>query len=134
MNYGNTGTPARFHVEAAILLEHCNANTYQDTNWPDIVALYEVLEKISPSPLNTLNRSIAVAEWKGPSAGLAVLESLTSPVWLARYYLWDGTLGELYRRDGQIDKARLHLTLAKDNAPTEAERRRIENRLRSCED
>lgn len=134
INSGNTGTPSRFHIEAAILLEHCNAKTYEDTNWPDIISLYEVLEQISPSPLNTLNQSIAVAEWKGPAAGLTLLESLTPPAWLARYYLWDGTLGELYRRDGQIDKARFHLTMAKDNAPTKAERQRIENRLRRCDD
>ena len=79
-----------------------------------------------------LNRSIAVAEWKGPAAGLALLESLKPPTWLLGYYLWDATLGELYRRRGDRERARVHLTRALDAAPTHAEKALLRRRLDAC--
>jgi RNA polymerase sigma-70 factor (ECF subfamily) len=55
-----------------------------------------------------LNRAIALAEWKGPDAGLAALEAIEAPSWLLGYYLWDATLGELHRRRGDRDRALAH--------------------------
>lgn len=132
MRSGASTRPSRYQVEAAILLEHCTARSYEETNWSDIVELYDVLERVNPSPLNLLNRAIALAEWKGAAAGLAELEALTPPTWLARYYLWDATLGELYRRDNQPERARAYLERALAAAPTHAERVRLERRLELC--
>jgi RNA polymerase sigma factor (sigma-70 family) len=120
---------SRYHVEAAIAVEHCLAPSFAATRWDEIVRLYVALDRVAPSPLNTLNRGIAIAEWQGPAAGLAVLEAIKPPGWLTGYYLWDATLGELYRRAGNADRARGHLERARDLAPTNAERSLIERRL-----
>jgi predicted RNA polymerase sigma factor len=80
---------SRFHAEAAIAAEHCFAPSFADTRWKEIVDVYATLERIAPSPLHAMNRAVAVAEWQGPDAGLAVLEALAPPAWLAGSYLWD---------------------------------------------
>jgi RNA polymerase sigma factor (sigma-70 family) len=120
---------SRFHVEAAIAAEHCLVRSYAETRWSEITRLYAALERYAPSPLNTLNRAIALSEWQGPEAGLAVLEALKPPGWLLGYYLWDATLGELYRRKGDAQRARQHLSRALAAAPTLAEKALIERRL-----
>ena len=100
-----------------------------ETRWSEIANLYEMLERGGPSPINTLNRAIAIAEWQGPDAGLALLEAINPPNWLLGYYLWDATLGELYRRRGDRERATAHLTRALDAAPTHAEKALIRRRL-----
>jgi RNA polymerase sigma factor (sigma-70 family) len=122
----------RYHAEAAIAAEHCLAPTYKETRWGEIARLYQMLEAVSPSPINTLNRSIAIAEWKGPDAALALLEAIKPPPWLLGYYLWDATLGELYRRRGDRERATAHLTRALDAAPTHAEKALIRRRMEAC--
>jgi predicted RNA polymerase sigma factor len=119
----------RYHIEAAIAAEHCLAATYKDTRWEEIARLYQMLDGLAPSPIHTLNRSIAIAEWQGPDAGLALLEALNPPPWLLGYYLWDATLGELYRRRGDHERATAHLTRALGAAPTHAERALLRRRL-----
>jgi RNA polymerase sigma factor (sigma-70 family) len=122
----------RYHVQAAIAAEHCLAPTYKETRWGEIARLYQLLEGVAPSPINALNRSIAIAEWRGPDAGLALLEALTPPPWLLGYYLWDATLGELYRRRGDRERATTHLTRALGAAPTHAEKALLRRRLEAC--
>ncbi|HEX2875474.1 MAG TPA: DUF6596 domain-containing protein [Polyangiaceae bacterium] len=121
---------SRYHAEAGIAAEHCLAPSYAETNWTKIVWLYEVLERIAPSPLNVLNRAIAVAESQGPEAGLAALEGFEAPSWLLGYYLWDATLGELHRRCGHQAQALLHTERALATAPTNPEKALLERRLR----
>lgn len=121
----------RYHAEAGIAAEHCLAPTYQATNWAEIARLYQMLEDVAPSPINTLNRAIALAQWQGPGAGLAVLEALNPPPWLLGYYLWDATLGELYRRSGNRERASAHLARALEAAPTQAEKELLRRRLRA---
>ena len=123
-------TLSRYHVEAGVAAEYCLAPSYAETNWAEIVRLYEVLERIAPSPLNVLNRAIALAEWKGPDAGLAALAAIEPPRWLLGYYLWDATLGELHRRRGDLDRAFAHTKIALAAAPTNPEKALLERRLR----
>src|SRR5262245_19783343 len=122
-------TLSRYHAEAGIAAEHCLAPSYAETNWEEIVRLYEVLEHVAPSPLVLLNRAIALAEWKGPDEGLAALEAIEAPSWLAGYYLWDATLGELHRRRGDRELALVHTKRALAAAPTNAERALLERRM-----
>lgn len=122
-------TLSRYHAEAGVAAEHCLAPSYEETNWEQIVRLYEVLERVAPSPLNVLNRAIALAEWKGADAGLAALEAFEAPSWLLGYYLWDATLGELHRRCGHRDRALLHTKRALASAPTNPEKALLERRL-----
>lgn len=122
----------RYHAEAAVAAQHCIAPSFERTDWPEIVRLYQALERLSPSPLHTLNRAIAVSEWQGPAAGLAVLQAIKPPGWLAGYYLWDATLGELQRRTGRLDEARQHLLRAIESAPHPAEKQLLRRRLLAC--
>jgi RNA polymerase sigma-70 factor (ECF subfamily) len=126
-------TVSRYHAEAGVAAEHCLAPSYALTNWAEIVRLYEVLERVAPSPLNVLNRAIALAEWKGADAGLAALESFEAPSWLRDYYLWDATLGELHRRRGDRDRALLHTRRALAAAPTNPEKALLQRRIAAAE-
>ncbi|HKU14031.1 MAG TPA: sigma-70 family RNA polymerase sigma factor [Steroidobacteraceae bacterium] len=122
-------TFTRYHAEAGIAAEHCLAPTYERTRWQEIARLYQLLQRVAPSPIATLNRAIAIAEWQGPDAALAVLEAIKPPPWLLGYYLWDATLGELYRRRGDVERATVHLTRALEAAPTHAEQALLRRRL-----
>ncbi|MDA7950172.1 MAG: sigma-70 family RNA polymerase sigma factor [Pirellulaceae bacterium] len=133
MKSGNTQPFSRYQIEAAIQLEHVTATSFEETNWEDISLMYKVLDKVHPTPLNTLNRAIAVAQWKGADEGLSLLDTMSPPGWLKRYYLWDAVLGELCRRCGYHARARECLKRAKENAPTKAEKNRIQGWLDLCQ-
>jgi len=120
---------SRFHAEAAIAAEHCLAASYRQTRWKEIAALYAMLEALAPSPLHTLNRAVAVAESQGPAAGLALIEGLEPPAWLAGSYLWDAVLGDLHRRAEHWETAREHRERALASAPTSAVRELLRRRL-----
>jgi RNA polymerase sigma factor (sigma-70 family) len=120
---------SRYHAEAAIAAEHAFAPSFGETRWHEIVDCYAMLERIAPSPLHTLNKALAVAEWKGPDAGLAVLRDLGPPAWLAGSYLWDAALGDLHRRAGNPALARQYRDRALDSAPSEAVRVLLARRL-----
>ena len=120
---------SRFHAEAAIAAEHCFAPSFRDTRWKEIADLYSILERIVPSPLNTLNRAVAVAELQGPAAGLAVLEGLVRPQWLEDSYLWDAVFADLHLRAGNLELARRHAKRALEAAPTAPVRDLLRRRL-----
>jgi RNA polymerase sigma factor (sigma-70 family) len=122
---------SRFHAEAGIAAEHCFAPCFGETRWKEIADLYVLLERAAPSPLNTLNRAVAIAEWKGPEAGIASLQGLVPPAWLVGSYLWDAVLGDLHRRAGHSELAERHRQRALDAAPTEAVRDLLRRRLGS---
>ena len=88
-----------------------------------------MLERIDPSPLHTMNRAVAVAEWQGPDAGLAVLQAVAPPAWLAGSYLWDAVQADLHGRAGHPDIAHQHARRAIASAPTEAVRQILRRRL-----
>jgi RNA polymerase sigma factor (sigma-70 family) len=120
---------SRYHAEGGIAAEHCLAPSFAETRWDRIVGCYALLEGLAPSPLHTLNRAVAMAEWRGPADGLAVLEGLEPPTWLAGSYLWSAVLADLHRRCGHIDLARRYRDAALDAAPSVAIRRTLERRL-----
>ena len=122
-------TFSRFHAEAGIAAEHCFASSFGQTRWKEIADLYAMLERIDPSPLHTMNRAVAVAEWQGPEAGLALLQAIVPPAWLAGSYLWDAVLGDLHRRAGNVGLAQRHREQALAAAPTEAVRSLLRRRL-----
>jgi RNA polymerase sigma-70 factor (ECF subfamily) len=120
---------SRFHVEAGIAAEHAFAPSFAETRWREIAGLYAMLERVDPSPLHAMNRAVAVAEWQGPSAGLAVLQAIVPPPWLAGSYLWHAVLGDLYRRASDVEAARRHAEHALAAAPTDAVRNLLRRRL-----
>ncbi len=111
---------SRYHAEAGIAAEHCLAPSVAETRWERVADCYALLEKVAPSPLHTLNRAVAVAQWRGAAAGLAVIEGLEPPTWLAGSYLWAAVLADLHRRNGELEVAARHRTRAIDSAPTPA--------------
>ena len=121
----------RFHAEAGIAAEHAFAPSFAQTRWHEIADLYVMLDRIAPSPLNAMNRAVAVAEWQGPEAGLALMDNIEPPSWLLGYYLWDAVLGELHRRAGHNAEARGCIERALASAPTDAERELLRRRLAS---
>jgi RNA polymerase sigma factor (sigma-70 family) len=120
---------SRFHAEAGIAAEHCFAPSFGQTRWKEISDLYAMLERVDPSPLHTMNRAVAVAEWQGPEVGLALLQALAPPAWLTGSYLWDAVLGDLHRRAGNLEIAQRHRERALASAPTEAVRGLLRRRL-----
>ena len=120
---------SRFHAEAGIAAEHCTAPSFGQTRWSEIADLYAMLERIAPSPLHTMNRAVAVAEWQGPKAGLRLLEGLVPPRWLAESYLWDAVLADLHLRAGNLQVSHGHRERALAAAPTEALRDLLRRRL-----
>jgi RNA polymerase sigma factor (sigma-70 family) len=120
---------SRYHAEAGIAAEHCLAPSFRETNWKEIDDLYATLERIAPSPLHTLNRAVAIAEWQGPEGGLALLRGMDPPSWLAGSYLWYAALADLHRRAGHAGAARQHGDRALALAPTDAIRTSLRRRL-----
>jgi RNA polymerase sigma-70 factor (ECF subfamily) len=123
---------SRYHAEAGIAAEHCLAPSFAETRWDRIVECYALLERLAPSPLHTLNRAVAMAEWRGPADGLAVLEGLEPPTWLVGSYLWSAVLADLHRRCGHIELAERYRDAALEAAPSDAVRRTLERRLRAA--
>ncbi len=120
---------SRFHAEAGIAAAHCFAPSFKETRWAEISDLYAMLERVAPSPVNIMNQAVAVAEWQGPEAGLALLQALAPPSWLSGSYLWDAVMSDLHRRAGKRDIARQHMDRALASAPTEAVRSLLRRRL-----
>ncbi|MFZ5469808.1 MAG: RNA polymerase sigma factor [Myxococcota bacterium] len=120
---------SRYHAEAGIAAEHCLAPSFQETRWDRIVECYALLERLAPSALHTLNRAVAVAEWRGPREGLAILEGLEPPSWLAGSYMWMAVLADLHRRCGNGESAQRYRDAALASAPSIAVRDVLERRL-----
>jgi RNA polymerase sigma factor (sigma-70 family) len=123
---------SRYHAEAGIAAEHCLAASLADTRWDRIVECYELLERVSPSPLHTLNRAVAIAEWRGPEEGLAVVSGIEPPTWLEGSFQWSAVLADLHRRCGQEGIASRHANVALAAAPSPAIREALDRRLRGA--
>ena len=123
-------TFSRYHAEAGIAAEHCLAPSFTETRWERIVACYALLDRVAPSALHTLNRAVALAEWQGPLAGLALLDGLAPPSWLAGSYLWAAVLADLHRRAGHGPLAEQYRAVAIGSAPSTVVRTTLERRLR----
>lgn len=121
---------SRYHAEAGIAAEHCLAPSFAETRWDRVVECYSLLEQIAPSVLHRLNRAVAVAEWQGPAAGLAVLTGLEPPAWLTGSYLWAAVLADLHWRSGNVDTGRRYRDEALNCAPTPAVKELLQRRLR----
>jgi len=121
---------SRYHAEAGIAAEHCLAPSFSETRWERIVECYALLERLAPSALHTLNRAVAVAEWRGPAQGLAVIDGLEPPSWLLGSYLWSAVLADLHRRCGHAALAAQYRDAALRSAPCDAVRTTLERRLR----
>src|SRR5262245_11783679 len=123
------GGPGPFALQAAIAAVHCWAARGTDTDWPQIVRLYDLLERVQPSPVVSLNRAAAVAMVDGPRAALGLIEGLAASGDLDRYHLLHAARAELLRRLGSVTEAATSYERALTLVTNDAERRFLERRL-----
>src|SRR5213594_4151269 len=97
------GGPGPYALQAAIAALHCQAARAEDTDWPQIVRLYDVLERVQPSPVVSLNRAAAVAMADGPRPALALIDALAAAGDLDRYHLLHAARADLLRRLGSAE-------------------------------
>jgi RNA polymerase sigma-70 factor (ECF subfamily) len=119
-----------YALQAAIAAVHAEAPTAADTDWPQIVGLYDGLLRADPSPVVELNRAAAVAMRDGPAAGLALVDALLARGELADYHLAHSARADLLRRLGRTGDARDAYARALALTRQEPERRFLERRLR----
>jgi RNA polymerase sigma-70 factor (ECF subfamily) len=122
------GGPSPFALQAAIAALHCQAARAEDTDWPQIVRLYDVLERLQPSPVVSLNRAAAVAMVDGPGPALALIDALAGD--LDRYHLLHAARADLLRRLGVSAESATSYRRALALVTNEAERRFLDRRLR----
>jgi RNA polymerase sigma-70 factor (ECF subfamily) len=115
------GQPGPYQLQAAIQAVHCDADSFEATDWPQIVALYDHLFSVMPTAMVALNRAIAISEVEGPDAALATLDAIGSE--LDSYHLMHAARGTMLRRLGQRDAALAALELAASLAVTEKDKR-----------
>ena len=124
------GGPGPFAVEAAIAALHCQAARAEDTDWPQILSLYDLLDHLQPSPIVSLNRAVAVAMVAGPQPALALIDSLTATGALDGYHLLYAARADLLRRAGALGEAAKSYARALALVTNDSERRFLERRLR----
>jgi RNA polymerase sigma factor (sigma-70 family) len=106
------GTVGLYQLQAAIAAVHDEAAREEDTDWPQILALYELLKRVAPSPIVTLNHAVAVAMVHGPERGLECLRLLDSDERVAGHYRLDAVRGHLYEKLGDFERAMQHYRTA----------------------
>jgi RNA polymerase sigma-70 factor, ECF subfamily len=124
------GEVGPFAIQAAIAAEHCRARQSEDTGWPQILRLYDLLERVHPSPVVSLNRAVAVAMVYGPERALSLLDELDAAGVLESYHLLHATRADLLRRLASFEGAAKSYAKALDTVTNESERRFLERRLR----
>jgi RNA polymerase sigma-70 factor (ECF subfamily) len=127
------GGPGPYALQAAIAALHCQAARADETDWPQIVRLYDVLERLQPSPIVSLNRAAAVAMVDGPRPALALIDALAAAGDLDRYHLLHSARADLLRRLGSSAEAAKSYTRALALVTNDAERRFLERRLREIQ-
>ncbi|WP_433295551.1 RNA polymerase sigma factor [Pseudonocardia sp. CA-142604] len=121
------GRPGPYQLQAAIAAVHAAAGAAAETEWPQIVALYDELQRRHPSPVVALNRAVAVAMVEGPQRGLELLDGIRG---LERYRLFHAARGDLLRRQERVAEAVVAYRRARELAGNQAERRFLDARLR----
>jgi RNA polymerase sigma-70 factor (ECF subfamily) len=124
------GEPGPFALQAAIAALHCQAERAEDTDWRQIVRLYDHLERLQPSPVVALNRAVAVAMAEGPRPALAIIDRLAAAGDLENYHLLHAARADLLRRAGSPSEAAKSYSRALALVTNDSERRYLERRLR----
>ena len=128
------GPPGRYGVQAAIAALHDEAADLASTDWPQIVALYDVLLALTPSPIVALNRAAAISMCEGPEAGLALLDALADEPSLRNHHPYPAARAELLSRLGRFTEAAAAYGEALGLAGTEPERAHLRRRLEGLQD
>ncbi|MBW8711188.1 MAG: RNA polymerase sigma factor, partial [Mycobacterium sp.] len=119
--------PGPYQLQAAIIACHAEADCWQDTDWEQIVLLYDMLLHLAPSPVTRLHRAIALRYRSGPEAAMTELHALASE--LDRYHLYHATRADLWRELGRTDEARAADRRALELTANPAERAVLQQRI-----
>jgi RNA polymerase sigma-70 factor, ECF subfamily len=130
---GFLAAPGPFAVQAAIAARHCRAARAEETDWPGILRLYDLLERLQPSSIVSLNRAVAVAMVHGPRAGLAIVDALAAAGDLDSYHLLHAARADLLRRIGSSPEAAEAYQRVLALAGNDSERRFLERRWREVQ-
>jgi RNA polymerase sigma-70 factor, ECF subfamily len=122
--------PGPFALQAAIASLHCQAARSEDTNWRQILQLYDLLEQVQLSPIVSLNRAVAVAMVNGPQAELEIIDALVANGDLDNYHLLYAARADLLRRAGSLVESSKSYERALALVTNDSERRFLERRLR----
>lgn len=123
--------PAKYVLQAAIALEHAKAPTYDATDWPRIVHLYDQLALVWPTPIVALNRAVAVSMVSGPECALGEVDALEASGVLSTYHYLPAIKADLLRRMGRTEAARVEQQRAIDLSANAAEREYLQSQLDS---
>ena len=126
------GESGPYTLQAATAACHARARTPEETDWARIVALYEALAKVSPSPVVELNRAVAVGMAFGPAAGLELVDALMSEPSLKNYHLLPSVRGDLLKKLGRVNEARTEFEHAAELTRNARERELLLERARAC--
>jgi predicted RNA polymerase sigma factor len=126
------GTLGTYALQAAIAACHARARTPEQTDWARIVALYDALAQLAPSPVVELNRAVAVGMAFGPAAGLDLVDELISNPALERYHLLPSVRGDLLTKLGRFEEARAELERAASLTRNARERELLLERAAAC--
>src|SRR3984893_3111440 len=127
------GGPGPFALQAAIAALHCQAARAEETDWPQIVRLYDLLERRHPSPIVSLNRAVAVAMVDGPQPALTIIDALAATSDLDNYHLLHAARADLLRRIGSAVEAAKSYARSLALVTNDSERRFLERRLREVQ-
>jgi RNA polymerase sigma-70 factor (ECF subfamily) len=122
--------PGPYQLQAAINAVHCDAASFADTDWTQILDLYDQLVAVMPTPVVALNRAIALGEIESAAAALSEMSALDTS--LDGYHLFHAARADLLRRTGSLDEAADAYSRALALAPTERERDYLASRLATC--
>jgi len=125
---------SEYHVQAGIAACHCAAKDYESTDWQKILSLYDRLIKFDQSPVAALNRAVAIANIRGPQAGLRAVRAVRDINKLSSYYLLYAVLGEFEMRSGNLQAAAEQFRRSFELAETKSERAFLLKRLQHCVD
>jgi RNA polymerase sigma factor (sigma-70 family) len=121
-----------YTLQGAIAACHARTHTPEDTDWPRIVALYDALAEVQPSPIVTLNRAVAVSMAYGPAAALEIVDTLRDESRLRAYHLLPSVRGDLLQRLGRFEEARAEFSQAASLTHNARERRLLLLRAADC--
>jgi len=124
-----SGRYGAYTLQAAIAAVHSEAPTYEETDWDEIIGLYDVLLQLEPSPVPALNRAVAVAMRDGPESALPLVEQLLEDGALDSYHLAYAVQGDLLERAGRLAEASDAYRKALGLTAQEAERRLLEGKI-----
>jgi RNA polymerase sigma factor (sigma-70 family) len=127
------GALGPYALQGAIAACHALARTAEETDWPRIVALYDALNELQPSPIVTLNRAVAISMAYGPAAALEIIDALRQESRLSDYHLLPSVRGDLLERLGRLDEARAEFSHAASLAGNARERRLLLDRMAACD-